>query len=79
MLIVAALINLFILVKKRDIIFALVFLWAAYGIYSARSIETTEGSLWVSGSAIAGILIVSLGILYTGYIKLWKSKGQIST
>jgi hypothetical protein len=79
MLIVAAIINIFILVRKRDVVFSLVFLWAAYGIYSARSIEAAEGSLWVSRSAIAGILFVLMGILYTGYIKLWKSKGQIST
>jgi hypothetical protein len=72
MLIVAALINLFILVKKKDIVFAMVFLWAAYGIFTARSVEAAVESQWVSGSAIAGMIIVLLGILYTGNIILRK-------
>ncbi len=72
MLIVAALINLFILVKKKDIVFALVFLWAAYGIFTIRSVEAAIESLWVSGSAIAGMIIVLLGILYAGNIILRK-------
>jgi hypothetical protein len=67
MLIVAALINLFILVKKRDIVFALVYLWAAYGIYSARLNEGVIEDIWVSRTATGGIIIVSLGILYAGY------------
>ncbi len=66
MLIIAALINLFILIKKRDIVFAMVFLWAAYGIFTTRSIDVAVESQWVSGSAITGMIIVILGILYTG-------------
>ena len=66
MLVVAAAINLFILIKKRDIVFAMVFLWAAYGIFTARSIDVAVESQWVSGSAITGMIIVILGILYAG-------------
>ncbi|MGD9327465.1 MAG: tryptophan-rich sensory protein [Cyclobacteriaceae bacterium] len=72
MLIVAAIINLFILAKKRDIVFALVYLWAAYGIFAARSGEAAVESLWVSRSVIAGMIIAISGVLYTGYIQFRK-------
>lgn len=70
MVVVAAFINLVILIKKRDIVFALVYIWAAYGISIARTAEISDGSLWVYRSAIAGITIVFFGILYTGYYRL---------
>jgi hypothetical protein len=79
MLVVAAAINLFILIKKRDIVFAMVFLWAAYGIFTARSIEASDASLWVSRSAIAGMIIVFSGALFTGYLKLRKMRFRISS
>jgi len=78
MLIVAAIINLFILVRKRDIIFSLVYLWAAYGIFAARSLETTDGSMWVSRSALAGMTFVFLGILYVLFFRLLKVKNSPS-
>ena len=70
MVIVAAFINLFILVKKRDIVFALVYIWAAYGITMARSVEMSDGSLWVYRSAITGMILVFLGVLYAVYYKI---------
>ena len=79
MLIIAALINLFILTKKQDVVFGLVYLWAANGIFAARSIEAADESLWISRFTIAGMLIVLLGILYTGYIKLRKNRIGISS
>lgn len=70
MVFVAALINLIILNKKRDVVFAFVYIWAAYGISIARSAEISDGGMWVYRSAIAGMTIVFLGILYTGYNRL---------
>jgi len=70
MVIIAAFINLFILIKKRDIVFALVYIWAAYGISVARSIEISDESLWVYRAAIAGMILVFFGILYAGYERL---------
>lgn len=72
MLIIAALLNLFILIKKRDIFFAMVYLWAAYGIIMARSAEMPEGNTWISGAAVGGMIMVFLGILFAHYIKVNK-------
>ena len=79
MIIIASLINIYILIKKQDIVFALVFLWAAFGIFTARSIESANEAEWVSWSAITGIIIVFSGILYAGFNKLRKSEFRISS
>ena len=78
MIIIASFINMYILIKKRDIVFALVFLWAAFGIFTARSLETGDESFWVIRSAIAGMIIVISGVLYTGYAKLRKIRSGTS-
>jgi hypothetical protein len=74
MIMLAACINIFILVRKRDIFFALVYLWAAYGILMARSEDLIEGSLWVSRFAVTGMIIVFLGILYARYVRIEKAR-----
>jgi hypothetical protein len=54
-------------------------MWAAYGIFAARSVETATESMWVSRSAIAGMIIVFSGILYTLFIKYGKIRFRISS
>ena len=51
-------------------VIALVYIWAAYGISVARSIEISDESLWVYRAAIAGMIVVFFGILYAGYERL---------
>jgi len=76
MIIIAALLNLIILIRKRDIFFALVFLWAAYGIIMARSEDPINENIWVSRAAIMGMIIVFLGILYARFIRVERSKSS---
>ena len=75
MIIIAAIINLVILIKKRDIFFALVYLWAAYGIIVARSITQSDSNTWIIGSALVGMICVFLGILYARFVRVEKSAG----
>jgi len=76
MIIIAALLNLIVLIRKRDIFFALVFLWAAYGIIIARSKDPFDESVWVSSAAIMGMIIVFLGILYARFIWIKRIKSS---
>ena len=48
MVIIAAMINVWILIKERDIFFGLIFLWAAYGIISTQRNSDFSESIWVS-------------------------------
>jgi hypothetical protein len=73
MIIIAAFINLAILVKKRDIVFALVYLWAAYGIIIARSGDMNDAGIWVTRAAISGMVMVFMGIFYARFIKIEKA------
>lgn len=73
MLIVAALINLLILIRKRDVFFALVYLWAAYGIIMARSGNMLEADIWISGAALTGMILVFIGILFARFVKIEKT------
>jgi hypothetical protein len=76
MIIVAAGINLVILISKRDIFFALVFLWAAYGIIIARSESDLDSVVWIIRAALAGMIIVFLGILFARFVKVDKTAGS---
>jgi hypothetical protein len=73
MIIVAAFINLVILIKKRDIFFALVYLWAAYGIIVARSIDYADASVLITRATLAAMVMVFLGILYARFVRIEKS------
>ena len=72
MIIIAALINLTVLIKKRDIFFALVYLWAAYGIIVARSSDFSDSTIWITRATLAGMIIVILGIIYARFIRIDK-------
>lgn len=76
-ILVAALINVGILVTKRDIFIGLVYLWAAYGIISARAAEQTMAATWVARFAVAGMVLVFLGILYARFVKARKIKADV--
>lgn len=73
MIILAAFINLFILIRKRDVFFALVYLWAAYGILIARSGNRLDADIWVSGAALSGMILVFIGILYARFVRIEKA------
>lgn len=70
MVIFAAFLNLIVLIRKRDIFFALVYLWAAYGILMARSSDTGQESIWVARAVISGMILVFGGILYARYVRV---------
>jgi hypothetical protein len=77
MIIVAAFINLVLLIKKRDIFFALVYLWAVYGIIVARSNDYTDSSIWITVGAVAGMCLVFLGIVYARFVRIDKMDSSI--
>lgn len=58
-------IGLWILWSRRDIAFALVLIWAFYGIYSKRIADTVMADAWIEGTALAGIGVLAVGIVYT--------------
>jgi hypothetical protein len=76
MIIIAAIINLIILVKKRDIFFALVYVWAVYGIIVARANEYADSSFWITIAAVVGMVMVFLGILYARFVRIDKMAGS---
>ena len=66
-IVLAAIINIMVLIKKKDIFFSLVFLWAAMGIISARRAEGTSDSNSVAITAIVCMGIVFLVMIYTRF------------
>ncbi len=60
----AVAIGLLAILKRRDIGFATVIVWALFGIYSKRTADTGASDGMVEIAAIAGMVVVGLGILY---------------
>jgi hypothetical protein len=57
-------IALWALFSRRDIAFAAVIIWALFGIYSKRVADTSAEDGMVEISAMAGMVMVGLGIVY---------------
>ena len=66
-IVLAAIINIIVLIKKRDIFFGMVFLWAALGIITARRAEGTPESDFVAITALVCMGIVFLVMIYTRF------------
>ncbi len=60
----AVAVGLLALLRRRDIGFALVIIWALYGIFSKRIRDLSTEDGVVEMAAITGIAIIGLGILY---------------
>lgn len=69
LVVVAALIGAFLLVRKRDFAFAAVLAWAFYGVYAARPEVATVGY---------GILIGALLLLAAGAVGLGRRRPQLA-
>ena len=74
MICAAAIINIFILIRKKDIFFNIVFLWAALGIISARRAEMSHESNIVAISALCTMCMVFILILVTRFIIIRKDR-----
>ncbi len=72
MVIVATVINIIILVKKNDLFFSLVFLWAVMGIISARRAEGTKEANLVAITALVGMGLVFLVMILTRFFVIRK-------
>ncbi len=57
-------IALWALFSRRDIAFAVVIVWALFGIYSKRMANFSDEDGMVEVAAIAGMVLIGLGILY---------------
>lgn len=74
MLGVAGILAIFFLLIKKDILFQFVIIWAFYGIYSARYIESYDGSQKVAMAAVIGIIVISLVFLASRFLKITTQK-----
>jgi hypothetical protein len=52
------------LLKRNDFAYALVIVWALYGIYSKRTHDLAASDGWVEMTAIAGVALLVLGMAY---------------
>ena len=73
-IVLAAIVNIMVLLKKKDVFFSLVFLWAAMGIISARRAEGTPESDIVAVTAIVCMGIVFLVMIYTRFFVIRAEK-----
>jgi hypothetical protein len=62
-IIVAIVLALIMLVQRRDIFYALVVDWALLGILLKRLADDSQPDQYVGYAAIAGMVIISAGIL----------------
>jgi benzodiazapine receptor len=76
MICIAGIINILILIRKKDIFFNLVFLWAVTGIISARRAEMSPESNIVANTALIMMGIVFILILITRFVHISKEKRQ---
>ncbi len=63
----AVIVGILALLKRRDFAFALVIVWALFGIYSKRMANISEQDGIVEVAAIAGMVVVGLGIVYRAF------------
>jgi len=73
MLLIAALVNIWVLLKKKDIFFSLVYLWAAMGIISARRAELMPGSNNVAIIGLITMIIIFIMILFVRFVSISKT------
>lgn len=57
-------IALWMLFRRRDTAFALVILWALYGIYAARMAGQSPSGEWVANGAKAGMYLLAASVLF---------------
>lgn len=74
MIVVAGIVNVLVLLKKRDVFFSLVFLWAALGIIVARRAEMSPESDMVAVTAMVTMGIVFIFILIARFVYIKKEK-----
>lgn len=74
MVVIAALVNLVILIWKKDIFLSLVFLWAATGIISARRADDLPGSDQVAVTSLVCMGMVFLFMIFTRFFVIRKEK-----
>jgi len=67
---VAVLLGLFFLFKQNNPWYVLVIIWASFGIYLARSVDSTAGASLVKVAAIAAMVIMSLALAYRRWVKV---------
>lgn len=60
----AVVVALLALVQRRDFAFAMVIIWALFGIYSKRMANLGTEDGWVEMAAVMGMALVGLGIAY---------------
>ena len=65
----AIVVGILALLKRRDFAFALVTVWALFGIYSKRMANISDQDGMVEVAAIAGMVLVGLGILYRAFMR----------
>ena len=66
----AVLIAVRMLWARRDVLYALVVVWAFVGIYLKRSVAVEDGSGLVASAALAGLAVLGMGVLFTASNKL---------
>lgn len=75
-LVTAVLIAARMLWARRDVLYAMVVLWALVGIYLKRSGAVEDGSGVVAGAALAGLAVLGVGTLATMGLRL--KRGPVS-
>ena len=63
MILVAVILAILMLAQRRDIFYALVVDWAVLGIFLKRLSDNSQPDQTVINSAIAGMIVISLGII----------------
>ena len=61
---VAVVLGLVFVFKQNNPWYALVILWASYGIYMARSVDVSNGAESVKIGALIAVIILAIGIVY---------------
>ncbi len=72
LIVLATVLNIYILIKKKDLFFALVFLWSAMGIISARRAEGTAEAHIVAIAALSGMVLVFLCMIFMRFFVIRK-------
>lgn len=67
-IITAAGLGLTALIQRRDWAYNMVIIWALYGIYTKRTLDTLSVDQWVEGAALTGIAVLLSGMLWL----IWK-------
>lgn len=74
LVILAGIANIWVLLKKKDIFFSLVFLWAATGIIIARRHEANSASDTVAVTALVAMAVVFIMMVITRFLVIRQEK-----